>query len=320
MKIAICWDWDNEISQLITWEDGFAAMFKELGKMAEVKVFTQLKRIDGDMTLPHPYFPIHCSKDHYDMEKAVHGWKPDFVLFWADMTRPAIPNLCATYPSGILFSGGEPITPWTHKFDVIFTESADYLEIFKSHGLNAHQAFGTNTTLFKPKKQPKIFDSFFPATFAEWKRHNLFAEATRGLKSYACGWKQQFDIKSYEVCEKNGVFTTNHMTSHVLADVYNASKTVLVTSADNGGSQRTVLEAMACNVPCIVMSDSKKTSEYLINAGYSGLVSEPNVQAIREKINEWSDKEVNTREWVVNSMSEFTWSKKVYEEICHILK
>lgn len=319
MRIAICWDWGNELEQLITWKDGFAAMFRELGRKADIQVFTQLKRTNERLVVTHEYFPINCSPTYMDMEEWVIDWKPDFVLFWADMTRPAIPNLTHMFPSGILFSGGEPITENTHRFDVIFTESESYLARFRERGLNAHQAFGTNTEHFKPIEKPKLYDAFFPATFASWKRHNLFAEATKGLRAYACGWKQQTDTECFEVCERNNVFTTGHLPGNLLPDFYNASSTVVVTSASNGGSQRTVLEAMSCNVPVIVMSDSEKTSEYLRKARYPHLICEPNPEAIRKKIAEWTGRTPQTRNWVVENMSEFTWANKVYEEIDKVL-
>ena len=43
------------------------------------------------------------------------------------------------------------------------------------------------------------------------------------------------------------------------------------------------LEAMACNVPPIVMSDSPKNVEYVEESGY-GLVVDPNPEAIRDAI------------------------------------
>lgn len=319
MKICVAWDWSNEPMQIWGWMDGIAKMIFELGKKAEVKVYTQMTGIDKETVVHSPYFPVYTYKDYEQMQLAIEADKPDIVLFWSDFTRPAIPYLTERFPSAVLFAGGEPILQNTSRFQKIFVESASYKERLEVAGYPVEQAFGTNTELFKPKEQPKMFDVFFPACFAAWKRHELFAESVKGMRALACGWFQPHEPWCYEACQKAGVLTIPHVTSHLLPDLYNASKLVLITSEASGGSQRSVLEAMACNIPCIVMSDSDKTSEYMRLAGYEHMICEPNPQAIKDKINQVKDCIVDTRTWIMQNYSEYIYADKVYKGLCQVL-
>ena len=58
---------------------------------------------------------------------------------------------------------------------------------------------------------------------------------------------------------------------------------VYVCASDIEGTPNPVLEAMACGVPVIVMSDSPKNCEYVEESG-GGLVVEPNAEAIRDAL------------------------------------
>lgn len=319
MKVAFVWDWYNELSYLIGWKDGLAAALQIMKSECELKIYTQIPRIKGEMIVPHDYFDIYGYSDWQSMQDQVIRDNPDVVLFWADMTRPAIGELARRFPAAICFAGGDPMLSNVHLFKKIFVENADYCERLMIADKNVEIAFGANTGLFQPKSQPKVFDAFFPACFADWKRHGLYADAVKNMKAMACGWFQEHEPWCYEACQKNGVFTTQHVPSYLLVDFYNASKTVIITSADNGGSQRSVLEAMACNIPVIVMNDSNKTSEYVIKAGYSELVCEPDALSIQNKVLDYKDKVVNTRQWVIDNYSEHVYARKLLnglKEIC----
>lgn len=319
MRVALIWDWPNPLSYLMGWKDGLAAALKIMKTECDLKIYTQIPRIKGEMIVPHDYFDIYGYPDWQTMQEKVVEDNPDVVLFWADMTRPAINDLARRFPAAICFAGGDPMLSNIHLFKKIFVESADYLERLQAAGKNVEIAFGANTELFQPKQQPKVFDAFFPACFADWKRHSLYADAVKNMKAMACGWFQEHEPWCYEVCQKNGVFTTQHVPSYLLVDFFNASKTIVITSADYGGSQRSVLEALACNIPVIVMSDSNKTSEYVIKAGYPELVCEPDSFTIQNKIFELKDKVMDSRKWVIDNYSEYVYARKLLnglKEIC----
>jgi hypothetical protein len=67
---------------------------------------------------------------------------------------------------------------------------------------------------------------------------------------------------------------------------------------------------MAMNVPLVVMSDSDKTSEYVIDCG-EGLVVPPDPLAIREALQESIHKVVNTREYVLSKWSEVHYADAI---------
>lgn len=306
------------MSYLYGWKDGLAAALRILGKECELKIYTQ-GSVKVETVVHHEYFDIFVYPDWQSMAAQVEADKPDACLFWADMTRPAIDRLATQFPSAICFAGGDPIMNATRLFKKIFVESNEYLERLQVAGFPVELAFGCNTALFKPQKQPKTFDAFFPATYADWKRHALFAGAVEGLPAMACGNYQAHEPWCYDVCVEKGVFTTKHIFPDQLVDFYNASRTVVITSANNGGSQRSVLEALACNIPCIVMVDSQKCSQYIYEAGCGAMVVEPNKQDIRAAIERWKDRPMETRGFVLANYSEEMYAAKLLaglKEIC----
>ena len=137
----------------------------------------------------------------------------------------------------------------------------------------------------------------------------------------ACGTTYVHNMDAYSACIKAGIFATQYLRAYVLPDLYNAARVVVITSHWTGGSQRTVLEAMACNVPVIVMEDSDKTSEYLIKAGLPECVCKPEPRAIADKMYEFisQNKQVNTREWVMNNYSEYKYADQMYRHIKGVL-
>lgn len=283
MRIAFLLDWElKEGSQLATAEDGMWEAIRLLGKKHEVRCHI----IGPDSSIfPHQYFPIYMQPTPEAMANAIADWEPDAALVWADFSRPTIPLLVAKgIPTTVAFSGGigcgSPVPGVKH----YFVESQSYYDKFKEWDLPVSFAFGVNDRIFKEIKQPKIFDCIFPATFASWKRHTLYAQATQGLVSLACGYMYtDHETDCWGIPQDLGIGITHHIPGRSVADFINMSKTVVVTSNTHGGSQRTVLEAMACGVPVIVMSDSDKTTEYVRESG-AGIITDPNPAAIREAI------------------------------------
>lgn len=311
MKIMWLWDWEPEYSQAITWQDGLAAAMKLLGERHEVAMYTVGKR----NTIQHPYFNLEVSDD---IVRDAESFKPDVILIWGDMTRPsALPLLSLGVPMAICFAGGEALGENVELFDHIFVESQVYLDVYKAAGYSTSIAFGTNTELFKPVPgQNKVFDTIFPATFAAWKRHELYAKATDGLRALACGYiYQTHEQECWQVCLDNGVTILPHTSHEVLRYLYAASRVCVVPSLSSGGSQRTVLEAMAMNIPLVVCDSNK--FDYV--EGQDVLRVEPNIQDLRHAISESIYKEVNTRDYVLENWSEHNYAdaiEKGLEAIC----
>lgn len=304
MKIAHILDWEPSIYQLVVYEDGLMAALKELmSRGHEVKFFTCGK----DQVIDTPLFEATVTSD---MVKSVREFSPDVILHHADFTRPhAQPLRELGIPMAICFAGGEAINYNTPYFDHIFVESQVYKERLQEGGYtNVSIAFGTNTNLFKPiETQAKVFDALMPGTYAIWKRHELFAKATSDLLAVTAGYMypDSWEKECYEVCEKAGNVVLPHVSAQTLHRLYASSKCVVVPSRSDGGSQRTVLEAMAMNVPLIV-TDSDKY-DYITD---EVVRVEPVVDDLWHAIMDVDIKGtvVNTREHILANWSEFTYA------------
>lgn len=187
----------------------------------------------------------------------------DFVLFWGALNR--LQHEQKLFKNqGLCFAGGPTFHPNIKNFDIIFAESrVDFKELNK-WGINTLQAFGTNTQLFRPiQGQPKVWDYIYPAAFAKWKHHEIFIKEIRDKKALAVGYMQPDDWEKecYEVCLKDGVTVLPWVPYNVMPWLYNASKVCLITADEYGGCQRSVLEAKACGIDVVIVSDSPKLLE-----------------------------------------------------------
>jgi glycosyltransferase involved in cell wall biosynthesis len=314
MKLGVINDWHDKKSAVFWNKDGFLRALQILKERDgwEVKFF---KKHDKTFTWQHDCVELQFSPDP---GATLREWNPDAVLFFSDLSRPILEEF-RNYPKpkAICFSGGRH-SHFADVPDLVFTESKSYIPWLNEIGAKrVIQAFGTNTELFRPMEMPKYWDGFFPATGASWKRHELFGEAL-GPKGLVCGWWQETDIMPLEHCKNYGVGILHHQMPESLVYLYNMAHTTVITSSDIGGSQRTVLEAMACNRPVIVMSDSTMTTEYLNESG-EGTIVEPNAGAIRQAVESSIGRKVNTREWVLENYSEYVYAAKIRDGILSLL-
>jgi len=266
-------------------------------------------------TIKHPYFDIEVRTN---LPMAIEQYDPDAILIWGDLTRDNIrPLKILNKPMAICFAGGETNHTNSGLFDHIFVESEVYEDIFKSKGASVSIAFGTNTDLFKPIEQNKIFDTIFPATFATWKRHELYAKATEGLDSLAVGYiYKDHEQECWQVCLDHGVTILPHVSAQVLHYLYAASRVCVVPSLSSGGSQRTVLEAMAMNLPLII-TDSDKF-DYAYGKVYR---VKPRIEAIRNCVDNIIkyDEKTNTRDYVLDNWSHIQYADALEKGLSEII-
>ena len=313
MKLAVINDWADPKSAVFWNKDGILRMLQVLRDRDGWQT-TFFKKHNRTFTWQHDYIELDFSPDP---AKRLLDWKPDAILFFCDFSREILNELkdCGI-PMAQCYTGGL-FTKYENVADIIFVESKSYVDWMKSRGLNVMQAFGTNTELFKPTNQPKVWDAIFPATFASWKRHWLFSEAM-GQKGLVCGWWQENETDVINSCFKFNTCVLHHQLPESLVHLYSMSKTCVITSNTNGGSQRTALEAMACNIPLIGMADSDKITEYLKECG-QGEIVEPNVPDIRKAVERLRDTKVNTRDWIMKNYSEYIYADKIKKGIESIL-
>lgn len=283
MKLIVVNDW---------WSDKMAHNLNKDGLLKALDIFQKEYGWDVKFVkksrpgfFQHEYVLFQYTEDP---KKLILEEKPDAILFFGDLSRPLLGELkdCGI-PIALAFSGGT-FTNHINVPDIIFVESEVYLKRLSAMRENIIQTYGTNTEVFKPTRQPKVFDAVFPATFATWKRHKLFAEARQpGDGNWlACGWFQPREKQCWKVCQDNGITMLHHQNAESMNFIYNMSRTCVITSDSSGGSQRTVLEAMAVGIPPIVMEDSDKTTEYVKESGFGKIVP-PNPEDIREAVREF---------------------------------
>lgn len=251
-----------------------------------------------------------------DMER-IFAFKPDVLLYWAPLCART-KDLVVTYPfkKAIAFAGGAIEPENVNGFDLYFTESKINEDEFTKFGKPWKRAFGIDEETFSPRNVAKIYDGCFAGTFALWKRPQLFAEAL-GKKGVATGIHQDHEKECYEVCLKHGVEVHDELPRREVAELINNSYTVVNTAEFWGGGQRLTLEALACNVPPIVMSDSPKNREYVEESGY-GMVVDPNPNAIREAISRLKGKPCESRDYILSKFTYRQYAKDLEDGLCSI--
>lgn len=234
-RVAFVWNYDVQQIHLLYWWDGLRAAIDKLSEFHDVRVFTR------------------------QTVGLIDDFKPDVILVWGSIDSPLCDHI-QTFgvPSAFLYAGGPKDHPNFLNFNHIFYESEVDGDEFRSRGHSTSRAFGTNTELFTIQKQPKIFDAIYPATFAKWKRHDIFANAMRGTRSVALGFWQDVETECRTVCEDAGLLVLKAVHPEVLVGMYNASRATVLTADAVGGCQRAVLESLACGVPVVIMADNKK--------------------------------------------------------------
>lgn len=276
------------------------------GKRFEDGLYQALKYIEEEHTVK--YFEP-------DAAERIHAFNPDVILYWGALCEQKRPLVIEyPYPKAICFAGGQIEDSNVHGFDLYFTESAINEEEFEKFGKPWKRAFGINDLVFKPMAMEKHYDGIFWGAFAGWKRHNLFAEAL-GSSGIAIGQHQEHEAWCYEVCKEHGVEVLPESPRDVLVPFINRSYTAVNTSDFWGGGQRMTLEAMACDIPPIVMSDSPKNREYVEESGF-GLVVDPNPEAIRSAIAQLkADPQTGGREYIKSKYSARHYADSLLEGI-----
>lgn len=296
MKIAFIWQGFS--GRYGMWRDGLYAAMRLIKQEHEVRFFD---------------FPLN------GLEK----FNPDVVLYWeAPVTSRGkdaenwFKVLSLPYKRALLFAGGPLKAIDVYLFDLVFIESEINAEECEREGIPYKRAFGVNTQIMYPDQQPIIYDAFLQATFADWKRHTLFAQAMREQGAVA-GRVQEFDRNGYNECVNRRVRILGEQNPFEVAKSINSSYCVLNTSNEQGGGQRCTLEAMACGVPIICMSDSPKNAEF-VRASGGGIVAEPDIGAIRVTVEEMKKPNIygkNGFEYVQKYWTEKHYANAIVEGI-----
>lgn len=238
MKIAVIWWFDKASWVYDKWRDGLRGAIDIIGKKHKVAWYL-------DKTMPDP-------EDNYD-----------FILLWDDSNSEFFEHIGKfSSKKGLCLTTMPQNFDNLRKLDIVFAESQPVYDVLRANGIPVIKAFGTDTDFFKPTKQKKDIEYFYPATFSPWKRQRDIAYL--GNKLLCVGTLQPDGIEDYEVCKREGVmieegyFPVKH-----IKDYYDRAENVIIPAVH--GSERTVLESMSMNIlPTVVHPDvNKKAYSYI---------------------------------------------------------
>lgn len=235
--------------------------------------------------------------------------KPDILFVWGGTLSGPYKASKNFNSKKILFFAGGPIEPeFFEKYDMVLFENQIHTDIARAKGIKCMTAFGTNTKVFKPMKNAKLFDAFYPGAFGLWKRKDLFAEAVKGLRAFSCGNIQKQEPECYDVCVDNGVGVSADIPQGRLPYFMSMSRTIVVLPVPEIGCQRTVLEAQAMNLPIIVPNDAPLVVEF---AKHGGIIVDPDPASIRYAIQTAPETNEDGLQYVLNNMTEQHYANKI---------
>jgi len=236
MKISFLWHFDKAPQVYPNWRDGLRGAMEEIEKKHDVD---------------------------WIIGKRLPDYQPDFLLFWDDSNSEVFNHLDEyNCRKGICLT----TDPWNmdnlRKLDVVFCESDPIYNAVRSQGIRAIKAFGTDTDFFTHSNLvEKDIEYFYPATFSPWKRQSEIAYL--GNKLVCVGTVQPDGVEELEACKKTGVkIMEGYFPAEVIRDYYRKAKNVIIPAIH--GSERTVLEAMSCNVfPIVTNEQNIRTRSYI---------------------------------------------------------
>ena len=234
MRIAFCWYFDKAEWVYPNWRDGHRAAIEELSKKHQVDWYVGKK----------------IPTEHYD-----------FLLFWDDSNSEMFNHLAVADRSGICLTTDPQNWDNLRKVDVVFVESQPIYDAVRSQGIRTIKAFGTDTDFFCPDDTvKKDIEYFYPATFSPWKRQSDIAGL--GDKLWCVGTVQPDGQFELEACKRNGVHVEEgYFPVEKIRDYYRRAKNVIIPAIH--GSERTVLEAMACGVwPQVLNENNIRAKSY----------------------------------------------------------
>jgi len=247
LNIAFVWEWDKAKEIMPLWRDGLRACIEKLEKIHNVDWLlfeTPKKEYDWILAWSGSYSNFSRLKSTYSAKRG---------LFLTTMPDHAPDNLKG--------------------FDAVFCESTPVKEAVRALGVRAIKAFGTDTDFFCPdEKVKKDIEYFYPATFSKWKMQSEIAYL--GNKLLCVGTVQPDGEEQLSLCRMNDVqIKIGYFPVKEIRNYYRRAKRVIIPAVH--GSERTVLEAMSCNILPEVLKpiENRKTYSYIKEFKESGLKS-----------------------------------------------
>jgi hypothetical protein len=260
MKPKVLFIYDMEPELVPFWKDGLWAALEilkadkdidiELYNLADDKPFNNL---DAIFMLGWGAFGSNVDKflRHESFKKT--GWGPE---------KPGKLGLCI---------GGNAMPPErAEEYDILFYETNWYKKQIEQHPNIVH-AFGINANIYKPDSVSRyaesypIWDYLSVGAFANWKRQNLLCQ--KPGRKMAIGQIQKGNIQeSIDIIGDlllGGVGISDMVPPEDLVKYYYMAGKVYIPADINGGGERAVLEARACERKVEIENDNPKLKELL---------------------------------------------------------
>lgn len=261
MKPKILFVYSMEPDLVPFWKDGLWAALQILESTFDV----EYSNIHSSKPFPHTF--------SYPHEKGIK-----FILGWGAFGGPvdiALTKNLITYDGRSikmgLCIGGNAVPPiGSEKYDVLFYETNWYKEEIRHH-LNIVHAFGINSNIYKPDDFSRYAESYpiwnylTVGAFASWKRQNLLCK--KPGRKMAIGQIQKSNLaESIDIIGDlllDNVAISDMVHPEVLVKYYYMAEKVYIPANLNGGGERAVLEARACERSVEVEDDNPKLQELL---------------------------------------------------------
>jgi hypothetical protein len=238
MKIALVWYWERASEIYPNWRDGLRAAMEEIAKKHEVVWFM-------DKKVPDP-------KDKWNG-----------LIFWDDSNSAFFEQLdnydC---PKTLCLTTNPQNFDNLRKLSAVYCESLPVYNEVRAQGIRAIHAFGTDTNFYSPDTTiKKDIEYFYPATFSPWKLQSKIAYL--GNRLTCIGTVQPDGVSELQECLKNGVnIEEGYFPAEKIRDYYRRSQHVIIPAVH--GSERTILEAMSCNIlPEVINPGNVKAQSYI---------------------------------------------------------
>lgn len=286
--------WQGVTERKDHWKDGLYAAMKLLEVDNEVTYCEPWDDLNADVVI---YWEAPCTRygpnsHHYERVRTHIGKKI------------------------LLFAGGPLKAQDVDGFDIVVVESEINVRECNDLGITCAKAFGVNTDIFKPMNTKKYYETVTHGTSASWKRQWLVCQAMKE-KALVFGQPQPNDTRPFDECGKCNSMVLHEQSYEETARLINHGK-VAVNCADFwGGGQRATLEAMACGLPVVVMSDSPKNREYVEASGV-GAICEPTADAIREAVKNVTIDPNAATEYVARNWSHQQYAKNLKDIIAQV--
>jgi len=244
MRLAFVWYWDKASETYPNWRDGLRAAMELIAKRHEVVWFF-------DKQVPDP-------NEHWDG-----------IIFWDD-SNSAFFNLLDQYdcPKTLCLTTDPQNFDNLRKLSAVYCESTPIYNAVRSQGIRAIKAFGTDTMFFTATDSKKDLPYFYPATFSPWKLQSKIAHL--GSQLTCIGTVQPDGQGELAECLRNGVnVEQGYFPAWKIRSYYRRAQRVIIPAIH--GSERTILEAMACNIlPEVINVENTRAKSYIREYHLSG--------------------------------------------------